>query len=211
MAPRPPESTVRVATPLPSPLLTLLVASRHLHPGSLSNLPDDGHCLYLDEEPWVYEGGDLDHRGRWIGRLKVAPPDLVDLIVEPHVPYEDGYLDYVVHPAAGLLDHSLHVLEHRLRLTLYVSLTDHVPIRVHRDLPRDIDRTPRRSLDPRGERTPTHRRRQPGTTNHTPRQNDHLVFWFLSTIGRCGRGRSIPPWSRASLGDRRKAGITAPF
>src|SRR5215210_7149914 len=35
-----------------------------------------------------------------------------------------------------------------------------------------------------------------------------LVFWFLSTIGRCGRGRWIPPWSRASLGDRRKAGIT---
>ncbi len=82
----------------------------------------------------------------------------MDLIVEPHICYEDCYLDYVVHPAAGLLDHGLNVLEYGLRLALYVSLPDHVPFCVHRDLPGDVDRTPRRSLDPRGERTPTYGR-----------------------------------------------------
>src|SRR5829696_2116025 len=86
-----------------------------------ASLSDDCYGFDLDEEPGVYEGGDLDHRGRWIRCFEVPSPDLVDLIVEPHVPYEDGHLDYVVHPAAGLLDNGLHVLEHRLCLELYVS------------------------------------------------------------------------------------------
>src|SRR5215213_7237765 len=140
-----------------------------------ASLPDHRHGFDLDEEPGVYEGGDLDHRGRWIRFFEVPSPDFVDLIVEPHVPYKDGYLDYVVHTAAGLLDHGLYVLEYRLRLELYVSLADHVPFGVHRDLPRNVDRTPSRSLDPRGEGAPTHRRRQVGAADHTSRQDDLLT------------------------------------
>src|SRR5829696_6149065 len=78
-----------------------------------ASLRDYCYGFELDEEPGVYEGGDLDHRGGRIGLLEVPSPDLVDLIVEPHVPYEDGHLDYVVHPAAGLLDHGLYVLEQK--------------------------------------------------------------------------------------------------
>src|SRR5918995_6998844 len=139
-----------------------------------ASLSDDCYGFDLDEEPGVYEGGDLDHRGRWIRLFEVPSPDLVDLIVEPHVPYEDGYLDYVVHPATGLLDHGLHVLENRLCLELYVSLADHVSFGVHRDLPRDVDGASGWSFDARGERAATHGRRQAGTTDHTPRQNDLL-------------------------------------
>src|SRR5215211_6151886 len=125
-----------------------------------ASLSDDCYGFDLDEEPGVYEGGDLDHRGRWIRCFEVPSPDLVDLIVEPHVPYEDGHLDYVVHPAAGLLDNGLHVLEHRLCLELYVSLSDHVPGGVHRDLTRNIDCPPGRRLHPRRERSSAHRREQ---------------------------------------------------
>jgi len=45
----------------------------------------------------------------------------VDLIVVPHVLDEDGHLDHVVHPASGLPENGLDVLEDRLRLELYVS------------------------------------------------------------------------------------------
>src|SRR5215207_6352252 len=113
-----------------------------------ASLSDDCYGFDLDEEPGVYEGGDLDHRGRWIRLFEVPSPDFVDLIVVSHVPYEDGYLDYVVHPAASLLDHGLHVLEHRLCLELYVSLSNHVSSGVYRDLTRDVDRASRRGLDP---------------------------------------------------------------
>ena len=127
-------------------------------PTATEPLLDHRYGFDLDEESGVYEGGDLDHRGRGIWLFEVPPSDLVDLIVEPHICYEGGYLDYVVHPAASLFDHGLHALQDRLRLALYVSLPDHVPFCVHRDLPRDVDRRPLRSLDPRGERTPTHGR-----------------------------------------------------
>src|SRR5215213_10771319 len=133
-----------------------------------ASLLDDCYGFDLDEEPGVYERGDLDHRGRWIRFFEVPSPDFVDLIVEPHVPYKDGYLDYVVHTATGLLDHGLHVLEHRLCLEPYVSLSDHVSFGIHRDLPRDVNRASSRGLDPRGERTPTHGRRQAGIIDHMP-------------------------------------------
>ena len=42
---------------------------------------------------------------------QVSPPNLVDLIVEPHVRDEDGHLDNVVHPATGLLEDGLDVLQ----------------------------------------------------------------------------------------------------
>src|SRR5215204_6791015 len=113
------------------------------HPSAMlrsTPLPDHRYGFDLDEEPGVYEGGDLDHRGRRIRLFEVPSPDPVDLIVEAHVLYEDGYLDYVAHPAASLLDHGLHVLEYRLCLELYVSFSDHVSFGVHRDLTRDVDR-----------------------------------------------------------------------
>src|SRR5215216_6392228 len=157
--------------------------------GGRARRPRSGDLLFdyrdgfdLDEEPGVYERGDLDHRGRRIGLIEVPPPDLVDLIVEPHIRNEDGHLDYVVHPAACLLDHSLHMLEDRLRLALYVSLSNHVAFCVKRNLSRDVDHAPRRSLDSRGERTPTHGRRQAWITDHTPGQNDLLTFVLLSGV-----------------------------
>ena len=92
----------------------------------------------------------------------------MDSVVESHIRYEDRDLDNVLHIAARLLDNGLDVFEHRLRLQLYIPLTDYVAGGVQGDLTRDVDRASSRGLDPRGESTPTHGCRQAGIIDHTP-------------------------------------------
>src|SRR5215203_3068297 len=109
-------------------------------------LPDhrDGFDLY--EQAGVYEGGDLDHRGRRIRLFEVTSSDLVNLVVEPHVRDEDGDLDDVFHPAPGLTEDGLDVLQYRLGLELYVALPYYDTVGIHRHLPRDVYRASRRGL-----------------------------------------------------------------